>query len=156
MLDDNGAPCSTNNDGGYSQDKCANEVVEKESLEKFGCTTPFGLTKNEICQDQELGAKVNEIYTEKIQKHHHMCQSSCSFFTIMGTKTKDIRNFLSKSTSMVEINFKENIKVITSYHLYSGLSLIAEVGGYVGLFLGVSINQVTSLVEWGFNFIDML
>ena len=48
MLDNNGAPCSTNNDGDYSQDNCANEVVEKESLEKFRCTTPFGLTKNEM------------------------------------------------------------------------------------------------------------
>ena len=33
MLDNNGAPCSTNNDGEYSQDKCANEVVEKESFQ---------------------------------------------------------------------------------------------------------------------------
>ena len=40
MLDNNGAPCSANEE--YSKDKCANEVVEKESLEKFGCTTPFG------------------------------------------------------------------------------------------------------------------
>ena len=122
-------------------------------MEKFGCTTPFGLTKNEICQDQEIGAKVNEIYTEKIQKHHHMCQSSCSFFTIMGTKTKDVRNYFTKTTSITEMNFKENIKVMTSYHLYSELSLIAEVGGYVGLFLGVSINQVTSLIKWGLSFI---
>ena len=80
----------------------------------------------------------------------------------MATKTKEIDKTKTSSSSyagangQLSINFKENIKVITSYHLYSGLSLIAEVGGYVGLFLGVSINQVTSLVEWGFNFIDML
>jgi len=42
---------------------------------------------------------------------------------------------------------KENINVIESYHLYSTLSLIAEIGGYVGLFLGVSINQVSVLIN---------
>ena len=43
------------------------------------------------------------------------------------------------------IKFKENIKVIEAYHLYSALSMIAEVGGYVGLFLGISVNQVSAL-----------
>ena len=40
-------------------------------------------------------------------------------------------------------------KVITSTEvfLYSGLSLIAEIGGYVGLFLGVSVNQISTLVD---------
>ena len=31
--------------------------------------------------------------------------------------------------------------------MYSGLTLIAEIGGYVGLFLGVSINQLTNLLD---------
>ena len=43
--------------------------------------------------------------------------------------------------------FKENIKVTKAYHIYSGLSLVAEIGGYVGLFLGVSINQITYLFD---------
>ena len=51
----------------------------------------------------------------------------------------------------VVIYFKENIKVTKAYHVYSGLSLIAEIGGYVGLFLGVSINQVTNLFDVLFN-----
>ena len=91
MLDNNGTPCSANEE--YSKDKCANEVVEKESLKNFGCTTPFGLAKNKICRNQEIGAKVDEIYTNKIQKHHHMCQSSCSFFAIMGIKGRIIYFF---------------------------------------------------------------
>ena len=45
------------------------------------------------------------------------------------------------------IKLKENIEVKEAYYLYSGLSLIAEIGGYVGLFLGVSINQVSELIN---------
>ena len=53
------------------------------------------------------------------------------------------------------MNFKRNIKVTEAQYLYSGLSLIAEVGGYVGLFLGVSVNQVTILVDKLFGYVDL-
>ena len=41
----------------------------------------------------------------------------------------------------------EHIKVTDEQYLYSGLSLIAEIGGYVGLFLGVSVNQIIDLAD---------
>ena len=79
----------------------------------------------------------------------------------MATKTKEIIKKASISgknepLSYLSINFKENIKVNTSYYVYSGLTLIAEIGGYVGLFLGVSINQITNLIEWIFTLIKKL
>ena len=45
----------------------------------------------------------------------------------------------------VYLKFEQLIKETKSYYAYSGLSLIAEIGGYVGLFLGISINQLTVL-----------
>ena len=36
----------------------------------------------------------------------------------------------------------ENVKVFKAYYTYDGLSLIAEIGGYVGLFLGWSVQQL--------------
>ena len=74
----------------------------------------------------------------------------------MATKTKEIDKKTSYANGQLSINFKENIKVNTSYFVYSGLTLIAEIGGYVGLFLGVSINQVTNLIEWIFTLIKKL
>lgn len=153
-LDDNGKSCSF--DENYSRDKCVNEEVETKSLQEFNCTTPFGPNKAQICQDPEVGAKVNEIYIEKIEKHRHNCLSPCSFLSIMATKTKEIDKKTSYANGQLSINFKENIKVNTSYFVYSGLTLIAEIGGYVGLFLGVSINQVTNLIEWIFTLIKKL
>ena len=41
------------------------------------------------------------------------------------------------------------MKVIKAYYAYPELSFIAEVGGYVGLFLGFSIYQITD----GVNFV---
>ena len=48
----------------------------------------------------------------------------------------------------VTINFEELIKVTTGKYLYSELSLIAEIGGYVGLFLGVSVNQISNFFDF--------
>ena len=40
------------------------------------------------------------------------------------------------------------LQVTRSRILYNELSLVAEVGGYVGLFLGVSILQLGDVLEW--------
>ena len=50
--------------------------------------------------------------------------------------------------SYVEIVFPKVIKVYERSYTYSGLSLIAEIGGYVGLFLGISVNQVTNVLDF--------
>ena len=48
---------------------------------------------------------------------------------------------------MLTLKFEEFIKVSVSGPSYSFLSLIAEVGGYVGLFMGVSINQTFDILS---------
>ena len=40
---------------------------------------------------------------------------------------------MTSSKSIIQISLKENIKVTTGYYLYSGLSLLAEIGGFIGL-----------------------
>ena len=47
----------------------------------------------------------------------------------------------------MEISTRENIKVTEAHLLYSVLSMIAEIGGYVGLFLGVSIIQINHIFD---------
>ena len=47
----------------------------------------------------------------------------------------------------MEIFTRENIKVTEAHLLYSVLSMIAEIGGYVGLFLGVSIIQINHVFD---------
>ena len=44
--------------------------------------------------------------------------------------------------------FPESFEVHKAYYAYDELSLIAEIGGYVGLFLGSSVYQITDLLGW--------
>ena len=57
----------------------------------------------------------------------------------------------------MKIATRENIKITEAHWLYSVLSMIAEIGGYVGLFLGVSIIQINHVfdkaIKMAFGFI---
>ena len=139
MLDFVGNPCNT--EPRFNQDACTETILEKKSLEKFGCTTPFGTNKDRICQDYEKGSKVMDMYKETMEKNVGICHSPCSFLSIKAIKTMD--EYMTYG--YVEIKFKEKTKLIEAYHLYSALSMIAEIGGFVGLFLGISVNPVSAL-----------
>ena len=56
----------------------------------------------------------------------------------------------------MEINLKSNIRVTQAHYLYSGLSMVAEIGGYVGLFLGVSFNKLAILTNTLITRLDTL
>ena len=144
-----------NNEPDFNQDLCNDARVEKSSLRKIGCTTPFGLNKDKICKDQENGSKAIELYTEIFVDHVNSCYGPCSFVLTKAIRTRAVNN-VDKNYSSLTIYFDEKIKVIDAHHLYSGLSLIAEIGGYVGLFLGVSVNQVSVLMNILLDKIDCL
>ena len=137
MLDVEGQQhCNTEPD--FDLDLCNEARLER----KIGCTTPFGPNKNRICRDQENGSKAMKHYTD----NYYNCYGPCSFVLTKAIKTSEVTNE-GKNYSSVTVYFDENIKVTDSHHLYSGLSLIAEIGGYVGLFLGVSVNQLSALMN---------
>ena len=85
---------------------------------------------------------------------HHPCNFISTRATISSGKIGSYIN--NKRSTIATIQFKENIKVIEAYHLYSLLSMIAEIGGYVGMFLGISILQVRYVLDKLLSWIDGL
>ena len=143
MLDIGGKPCTA--ETGFDKDVCAESKLDKKSLETFGCTSPFGTNKDRICKDNETGSKVMKLYKETMTNNVDNCNHPCLFSSTKTTKTDEYGGY--DATGNVVIYVKENIEVKEAFYLYSILSMIAEVGGYVGLFLGVSVNQVSLLVN---------
>ena len=90
--------------------------------------------------------------TYESTKNNKFCLHPCNFITARAIiNSNKIGYFVDgKPGTTVTIKFKENIKVYEAYQIYSLLSMIAEIGGYVGLFLGVSVNMVTNLMEFLF------
>ena len=51
------------------------------------------------------------------------------------------------SEGILWLLFSEKVTEIVAYHSYDSLSFIAEIGGYVGLFLGASVYQIADLFQ---------
>ena len=153
MLDDGGELC--NKISVYNKDNCVLGELEKFVRETYGCTTPFGLDKEHICINKTVGQKVYKSYKDWLEKEvlgKSNCSNPCKVIIPKATKTEE----KTKDYSALKFVFPDRVTVVKSYHLYSGLSMIAEIGGYFGLFLGVSINQITQLTSRLFDWINKL
>ena len=111
-------------------------------MSNVGCTTPFGPEKNKICQNYEVGD-----YKFLSLNASSYCKFPSNIFTF-ATKSYKSYNYDYISSAFLQIEFEDIIKVTRDYYIYTEISLIAEIGGYVGLFLGVSVNQVTNLLDF--------
>ena len=149
VLDYGGDPC--NNEQNYSKDLCADVAIQTESINKIGCTTPFGPDKNQICRERNESRAARSIYHHGFNNMRNPtyagCINPCSFFSITTTGA-NVNDHDALDNCRADFNFREIIKESKGYLIYSKLSLIAEVGGYVGLFLGFSINHITNLIEF--------
>ena len=127
---------------------------------QVGCTTPYEPNKTNICMNQGDRNRSLEMYKQTYEwtKPKSNCPYPCNFIITRATITSSkLGNFINGKTSTIAtIKFKENIKVIEAYHLYSLLSMIAEIGGYVGMFLGISILQIRFVLDKLLSWIDEL
>ena len=143
MLNDRNKPC--HEDPQYRKDNCIEGELEKLVMKEFGCTPPFFENKENICTNETISKQVLEVWSSK--KYFTNCSDPCKEMLVSTTwlKNKDQKvNYHLQAG----IYFQHRVKVMKSFYAYSGLSLIAEIGGYFGLFLGVSINQITYLTSF--------
>ena len=138
------------------KDYCVDKAIEKESIDKVGCKTPYGPDKSQICNEMSDAKVSYAIYSGKgfsnwdDSNSTNECLNPCSIFTFSTKEFQNTTRFLAQNadSALIHISFEKFIKVTTEYYIYTELNLIGEVGGYVGLFLGISINQVIYLMDF--------
>ena len=146
FLDLNGDTCMEYNK--EYRDDCILKNAHDSSIIEIGCTTPFGTNKSKICLDEEKANMTN--MKLKNLSDQLACPRSCKYLmTSFGTFSEYPMPITS--SSRLFLKFPKFIKVSKSNWAYTMLELIAEVGGYVGLFLGVSINQFAILAKKAIN-----
>ena len=120
---------------------CA-QWIGKESLRTIGCVTPFGINKENICRDEQDAKKAYQLCKE-FRSHYWdlknvTCLEPCFYMNIKIMKASETKG----SKRRVD---EGQVHETVAYYSYDELSFIAEVGGYVGLFLGASIYQTADL-----------
>ena len=109
----------------------------QESLAKFGCRAPYGTGNMEsTCTESEKSEKAMQFYENMMAKRFTIkeCPYPCSFIKTIFTD-KNPRYSSNKS----QFRFSKLVKNTKSRYSYLELELLAEFGGYVGLFLGISV-----------------
>ena len=146
VLDNNGDICIKNPN--ESRDDCLLNAIQQESKMDIGCTVPYIPDNSEICVKHDEASNASYLFgdiTEWNQtKSQKLCPKTCLQYTI-SVGNKDLINDENTPNIILTLDFPKLIKVSRTYLSYTILELIAEVGGYVGLFLGVSINQISDL-----------
>ena len=139
-LNDWKGPC--NPDESYKKDDCFEALIMKESMETLNCTWPFLDNKAHICTDLNKTKEAFKIGSKYYKTTDSRCPRPCTFVKVLYV-TKEKKS----NKKFIKIKYPLSIKVIQSYYIYDFLSLFAEIGGYVGLFLGYSVYQITDLTD---------
>ena len=90
-----------------------------------------------------ISREANKMYLKL--RYHSECTNPCGTMTVSPTFLK--RKHVHEHETALKLFFKKEIMVSRECLSYSGLSMFAEVAGYLGLTLGVSIMDITILIK---------
>ena len=84
MLDLEGLPC--NKTKGYRLYECAHKHLDDQSKKNFGCVSPFGVSKNDICKNDSKAIEADQLYNRYkkigIKTTNYTCLKPCSFLSV--------------------------------------------------------------------------
>ena len=133
-----------NNEPNYDFDECIHEYIHEKTMEIIGCTSVWGTNLDNICIDPVFGKKAETQFLNIYHKRFDIekCPHPCTYFSISEKSTTHYN-----VGSYWSVTFNKYIKVYGSRYSYTELELLGEFGGYVGLFLGVSVFHITFVME---------
>lgn len=148
-----------NSEVNYNYDKKFYDKIAKENNESFNCSVPFHpsikskLTGNpiEICNSSETGKKALEnwvvsFYSGPLTTINKPCAEMEIFLGLPF-----IYNNGLVSEAYIKIYIKPDIKVKSVILYYDLTTLFAELGGYIGMFLGISLVDLTIICNSAFS-----
>ena len=137
-------------------DDCIYSNLYNLSMANVGCTVPWLPNKNNICDDPIKSKAAFDIYQQNRRNQEYICPKSCLFTNMyFGPPVSGINDPIRQNYAWGVFYFRRDIKTTTEYVLYTILSLLAEIGAYVGLLLGASLLHLgginNAILECCFN-----
>ena len=117
------------------------KLIFQHSMELFGCFPPFlGNDEIPICKNSSFYS------WDEVEKLID-CPKPCTIYKMQPRTTLYLTESDGTYSAWLDIRFQETTTISTDQYSYTWLTLVAEVGGYVGLFLGYSVYQMTDLLD---------
>ena len=106
-------------------------------MENLGCTSLFGEDLENICTNETKAKKAQDIlFMENVNS---TCLYPCKFLASFNGK---VDSFDYSERRQLLFYFRKFLQTTKVKCTYDELDLEAAVGGFVGLFLGISIYQI--------------
>ena len=135
----------------YNYDNTFYAKIAEQNFEDLNCSVPFhpvitsSFSGNEIkiCNKSDLGKKAIGNWAASFYSSHETpLDKPCAEMEIfLGFPL--VNNDQAKHEAYIKIYIKSHVKVKSVILYYDITSLIADVGGYVGMLLGVSVVDFT-------------
>ena len=145
---------SCNPDKNKNYDYSFYDIVANENEKKFNCTVPFHpptlskMTGNiiEICPDKLRGKEAYRSYKSFVQTgpsspSMRPCAGMDVFLGLPDIDTGP------EDEAYIRLYLKTDIKIKSIILYYDSNTLFAEIGGYLGMLLGFSLLDFTSIVN---------
>ena len=123
------------------------QAMDDHYLRNFGCVMPFHTNKPKE-KPCTLNNSMLDPFWEFLDNGAFklFCQMPCASMEVTFPAITD--GVGSPDEAYVKLYLLTVVKVQTSYWSYSIISLLAEVGGYLGLLLGMSLLDITKVIDW--------
>ena len=119
-------------------------------IERYGCVMPFHDSRpleKQCLPNNTMRNEYWELLRNDIFKTH--CQLPCASMDVTFPTPSYDSGPLTEA--YVKLYLLSTVKVQTSFWSYSIITLLAEVGGYVGLLLGISLLDFNKVLHWIYN-----
>ena len=142
-----------NPDMNLKYDDTVYEIANADLDRRYNCTIPFlpTISSNitgtppEICRTEATGTKAMKQY-EYIEASH-LSNTPCVRMDIflglpfISSGSVPYQGYGFNDTAFIKLYFKTAIKVKSTVLDYDFITLVAELGGYSGLLIGVSVGE---------------
>ena len=127
--------------------KCFFSNHFKKIMDQFGCTIPFVSNTEKICSEKEKSIQALKLFKNMKDSMFESCPYPCEFLRITASPNKIRDHENDETQGEITITFNKYIRVTDVKYSYTALELLAEFGGYVGLFLGISVFHFSDLFD---------
>ena len=134
-----------------SHDSCILDNLDKAMKDKFGCSFVNTSYPESICNGRNVKESYKDDFNGEFFKLYRtvlttFCPKPCKTMDVFyGIPVESDNNI--KEEAFTKLYFKQQINSRRSTYSYESDSVIADIGGYLGLLLGFSLLDITIIIE---------